>query len=610
MIKYPLNVTIDTNVFDENKYDLAEESTLFLLIGYVQKKKIKLIISNIVINEISKHIQDKAREIGTKVNNLRKDVKGKYSESIIKSVGMEHILLKADREGMARKAKTDLDAFLEKLNIEILDSRNVDVEKIFTDYFAFCPPFENSDKKRKEFPDAFIVAEIKERFKGGEQVAIISKDNGFKKAFGNLPEYLFFDSLGDMYDALNKQEQCYDKSRDYISKYKLSICQTIKMFIQKNDCISVSGISYDKDGIVEGYDYSETILDKVANVDFGIHTIDEIDENQVYATLSCTADINVDCYYEDYDNAAWDSERKEYVYLETRQIKEIHKARFAVKIKFNLESEEFTISKFTIILGGNSRKGRIEIENDEFDDYEKDYIDMARESAGLLALDEYESFLEENLASSKMRQDLLERFVRINSLLSDFEDICMVYDEAIDLVKTKSSDAKEFICELAKKSGEIEDFPLGVECFEIEEDDVLEVLTWLQDIYSEAIFFSEVETLPDDIKFGKSITFFGADQNEYTFTIDEMQINPSEGEEEHIDMWLSNDFNQESQHGFIRLLVGYISYDEDGGIADGLADEVDYYYEEIIQEMDCVIEELKELFEKHDIISQLLQNML
>jgi len=75
-------------------------------------------------------------------------------------------------------------------------------------------------------------------------------------------------------------------------------------------------------------------------------------------------------------------------------------------------------------------------------------------------------------------------------------------------------------------------------------------------------------------------------------------------------MWLSNDFNQESQHGFIRLLVGYISYDEDGGIADGLADEVDYYYEEIIQEMDCVIEELKELFEKHDIISQLLQNML
>ena len=45
MFKYPLNVTIDTNVFDENKYDLAEESTLSLLLRYVQKQKIKIVIS-------------------------------------------------------------------------------------------------------------------------------------------------------------------------------------------------------------------------------------------------------------------------------------------------------------------------------------------------------------------------------------------------------------------------------------------------------------------------------------------------------------------------------------------------------------------------------------
>ena len=610
MIKYPLNVTIDTNVFDENKYDLAEKSTLSLLITYVQKQKIKVIISNIVINEISKHVQDKAREIGSKVNTLRKDIKGKYSESIIKSVGMEHILIKADREEMARKAKADLEAFLEKLHIEILDSKNVDVEKIFTDYFTFCPPFENNDKKRKEFPDAFIVAEIKERFKNGEQVAIISKDNGFKQALGYAPNYLFFSSLGELYNALNKQEQCYDKSIEYVSRYSLSICQEIEKFIQENDCINVSGISYDKDGIAEGYDYSETILDKVANVALRIHSIDEIAENQVYATLSCAADIDVDCYYEDYDNAAWDPERKEYFYLETRQIKEIHKARFAVKIKFNLESEEFTISKFAIILGGNSCKQRIEIENDEFDDYEQAIIDMDRESVGLLAMDEYESFLEDNLVDSKMKQDFVERFEEINSLLSSFEEIGMVYDDAIEQIKQESYKAKVLIGELAKNSKELEDFPVDMENLEINEDDVYEVLVWLQDKYNEVIIFSEEKALPDDIEFGKSITFLDANQSVYTLVIDEIQITPSEGEEEYIDMWLSNESNQEIHKGYIKLTVGYMNYDDDGGVADGLSDDVDYYYEEIIKEIDCVIEGLKELFDKHDMINQLLKSLL
>lgn len=93
MIKYPLNVTIDTNVFDENKYDLAKESTLYLLLRYVQKQKIKIVISNIVIDEISKHVQDKAYEIAAMVNKLCKDARKNYSESIVKNMGMEHIFV-------------------------------------------------------------------------------------------------------------------------------------------------------------------------------------------------------------------------------------------------------------------------------------------------------------------------------------------------------------------------------------------------------------------------------------------------------------------------------------------------------------------------------------
>lgn len=606
MIKYPLNVTIDTNVFDENKYDLAKESTLYLLLRYVQKQKIKIVISNIVINEISKHVQDKAYEIAAMVNKLCKDTRKNYSESIVKNMGMEHILNKVDREDMACKAKTELEVFLSKLNIEILDSSNVDVEKIFKDYFAFSAPFENNDKKRKEFPDAFIAAEIRERFKNGEQVAIISKDDGFKTTCGNSSNYFFFNSLGELYNALNKQEQSYNKALDYINKYNSVICKKINKYICENDCIDVVGISYDKDGISEGYDYSETMLEAVSNVACGIHTIDEISDEQVYATLICKANFAVDCFYEDYNNAAWDSDSKTYFYVETRQIKEKHIARFAVKIKFDLQTEEFEISKFAITLGGDSRKERIEIEDGESYDYEQEIIDMDRESVGLLAMDKYEDFLEESLIDSKMKEDFIAKFEEINCLLSNFEDVCMVYDDAIERIKTESG---EFVSKLAKNSKELEDFPLEVENLEIDEDEVSEVLVWLQDKYNEAITFSEAKSLPDVIEFGKSITFLDANQCTYTLAIDGIQICPSEGQAEYIDIWLSNDSTNEIQKGYIKLTVGYMNYDEDGGVADGLSDDVDYYYEEIVKEMDYVIEGLKELFDKHNLISELLQKL-
>ena len=47
MIKYPLYVTIDTNIFDETKYDLTEGNTLSVLKKHVQKEKIKIVLSNI-----------------------------------------------------------------------------------------------------------------------------------------------------------------------------------------------------------------------------------------------------------------------------------------------------------------------------------------------------------------------------------------------------------------------------------------------------------------------------------------------------------------------------------------------------------------------------------
>ena len=567
-------------------------------------------MSNIVVNEILKHVQDSAYQIATMVNNLRKDAMKMFPENLIKNVEMEYVLTKANRNEMAQKAKESLTGFLEKLDVEILDSSAVDVETIFNDYFNFNPPFENNEKKRKEFPDAFIAAQIRERFKNGEKLAIVSADKGIKQACGNPTNHMFFCSLGELYDTLNKEEQVYNESVEYIKKMSSTICKRIRDVILVDDCVDVIGVTYDKDGIKDGYDYSETIVEKVSNVSSRIHTIDEISEDQVSATLVCLAGIDIDCYYEDYDNAAWDSDSKSYFYVETRRIKEIHRARFGVRVEVDVKSGEFRLSKFIVTLGEDSRKERFEIADDEDYDYEQDIMDMDRKSVGLLAMGEYDSFLEEALANSKMNQDFVSRFETINALLSDFEDVSAVYDEIMEKIKESPDEAKKLLLKIAKNMDSIEDFPLDSGISEIMDEDMSAVHEWVEERYLEVIKFADADRLPDSINFGDKIIFIDADDNKYLLSLDEVHINPSEGEVEYIDIRLTNDLVTDVYKGYIELTVGYINYDEDGGVADGLEDDVEYYYEEIIKEIDKVINSLRELIDNHIEIKEFLEELL
>ena len=118
MIRYPLYVTIDTNIFDSTGYDLGDDGTL----GHL------------------------------------------YSDNFVIGIEMGHLIDKVNRNVLAEKAKANLDAFIEKLNVEIMDSSQVDVEQIFDDYFSYAAPFENNEKKRKEFPDVLLQHRLENDF--------------------------------------------------------------------------------------------------------------------------------------------------------------------------------------------------------------------------------------------------------------------------------------------------------------------------------------------------------------------------------------------------------------------------------------------------------------
>lgn len=306
--------------------------------------------------------------------------------------------------------------------------------------------------------------------------------------------------------------------------------------------------------------------------------------------------------------AIWDSEEKKYLYVDNVGIREEHKANFACRIEINRAENTFEILPFNIILGGDSRKVRYEIEADLEYDCEQEIADMDRESVGLIPLGEYETYLEGNLAESKMSEEIIERFKRINELYGEYEEISSTYDLLLELLSDKEN-IKKVICTISSKLDEITDFPGIIDEDDISEEEISEIAKWIDSKYEDAARKMKITNLPDNIGYGDDIEILGIDEQKLILKIDEIDINPSMGDKEWIDISLFDE-NEIIARGEIELTVGYIEYDEDGGVADGLEDEIDYHYSSIIEQLDNFILEQNEYVKTEKAITEIIEEAI
>lgn len=608
MFKYPLVVTIDTNIFDAAKYNLSDASTLRILENHVKSGKIKVVLSDIVVQESKRHIAARVKEVCGIVNIARNSALKVYNEHLISSIGMNEMfrIVESEDDIIAKEEKV-FDDFLCAIDAEILGTDLIDINSVLSDYFGAKPPFEESGKKKSEFPDAFIAQQIRNRFGETETVVIVSNDKGFIRACRESENHLFFNSLGALYNAISKEDAAYDDTIAVIKELQLRISAAVKEYIKGNENIDVHGLSYDKDGIESGYDYSEVYLHSISDVTFSVRSVDEISENISLVTLSCKADISADCYYEDYANAPWNPEEKECVFVDTIQMREEHKARFGCRIEIDREAKTFKVFPFIVALGGDSRSNRYEVEEHPGEDDEEKIRDMDREALGFQALGSYESYLEDNLPDSHFYADIIERFEKINGLYRKYDDCCISFDDL--LAELNTANPKEIIKLIYERLLEVSDIPHIANIENITDSEIEEIQAWASAQYERASEIADIDTLPDVISFGETIVIKGIDSSKASLSIGDNQISPDEGSEEVIDICFSNG-DENTTSGYIKLTVGYLNFDEDGGAADGISDEVEYEYHDILKELDNFIYAQNCLIEKDTRIAEIISEAI
>lgn len=233
---------------------------------------------------------------------------------------------------------------------------------------------------------------------------------------------------------------------------------------------------------------------------------------------------------------------------------------------------------------------------------------MDRETVGLNALGSYESYLEGDLPNSKMSEKIIKRFEEIDSLHQVFEDFSTNYDLLLEQLNERDN-SKRIIRLIAKKLEAISDFPGIADEDEIDEEKIEEVKKWFELKLDSAYRVAEESGLTDTLSYGDSISIKGVDDSEMILSIDEILINPSADDEIEIDITLSEGIEKVAS-GFVKLTVGYLDYDEDGGVADGIDDSIDYEYDQIIEKIDEFILEQREQVDKEEEIINIIKDVL
>ena len=146
-------------------------------------------------------------------------------------------------------------------------------------------------------------------------------------------------------------------------------------------------------------------------------------------------------------------------------------------------------------------------------------------------------------------------------------------------------------------SGLLEDFTV---------EDLTIVFEWLDNQQRLMNAILDIDKLPDNIEYGDTVEIKDSEFNTLKFSLDDLILFPEEGTSEDIDMRLNTANGEILARGSVSVTYGFIKFDEDGGVGDGLEDDISYSYEDITDALEVVISEWKELVDEQiDIACQL-----
>lgn len=203
------NIFVDTNIIESNNFF---HGTYFQsLLHYSRSGIINLYMTSVskmeLINRMKIRLIESKEEHNKLVKSLNKP-KSRILKNFIQYQDLELSPIKIE-ESLNELIKK-LELIIESANIKIIDTKNINIEEIFELFYFNMPPFGQDEKKKYEFPDAFIVKSIDTWcIANKKKMIFLTKDNDFN---GYKSRHLLFKK--DIVKTLEEITQYFDSIQE------------------------------------------------------------------------------------------------------------------------------------------------------------------------------------------------------------------------------------------------------------------------------------------------------------------------------------------------------------------------------------------------------------
>lgn len=294
------NIFIDTQAFRQQHFKFGNR-VLSRLRELGSAGLINIIISDVVRREVSSQISKKVSEaislkdkLLNELSFLENDIPKQLAESL-KSSTIE------DLKNIGDMRWKD---YIKDANITVLDSNDICNEELLSLYFEGTFPF-SAGKKRDEFPDAISLLSLKAWVENeNEKVYVVSRDSDLK-GFCDDDNYINITELTEFLDIYNWAEERLTSIIDQcISSDTELVTDSIKEAFLRHEFECSGNWEAEVDDV------------EVQSIDIIDIEIIEVEEERAIINVKTGIDYTAHISGPDYDNAIWDSEDKEYIFID------------------------------------------------------------------------------------------------------------------------------------------------------------------------------------------------------------------------------------------------------------------------------------------------------
>jgi len=295
-------ISLDTSIFEAQGLKL--ESGLLKQLDQFLDSSTKLIISEVVKEEVLSHLTKKTKDAQRDIDKSLKDAKDYWQ---VEDSDIEDIKNSVFGGREAQKVASErFSQFIEATSLEIIEAQDyLIVSELIQKYFRSQPPFSENGKKKNEFPDAIALISLETwANKNQTKIIVVTSDNDWKN-FCKGSERLYYSD--DLAGVLGLFQNADDLCRHLSQQYENGVLEDVKqaVFNALDDKICEMDI-YPEASSSFNYEQEVTQIN-VTGFEFELLESPNIifrpvnfDDNSLIVESKLRVDVNVECSFSFY----------------------------------------------------------------------------------------------------------------------------------------------------------------------------------------------------------------------------------------------------------------------------------------------------------------------